>query len=251
MMLSLLTFTLWALPLVLQAAIGLGMFQRRLIKRFPVFFCYTLVVLSGEIANLFFKPNTNSYALVYWCAEILAISLSFVSMSEILKNILPSYTSLRDVLKFVWILSGIFAVIALLMLVLAKPIAGHYSSYDIVMLVERSVRFLQTSLLIVVIALMSVLGLTWQHEALGILVGFGVYSSVALFVYEFGAHLHWLSHTAFAILNSAGYNLAVLIWAFYIVRAPQTVIVEPVSNADLAGWIHTLNEDVDQWSQER
>lgn len=248
-LLYLVTYALWIPPLVLQAVIALGMLRRGLVKRFPLFFSYTVVVFSGEIVMLFFKPNTNPYALIYWCTEILAVLLGLAVIFEILRHILPPRSSPRFVLHFVWVLAGLFAVTALLMLVLAKPTTGNYSMFEVVMLGERSVRFLQASLLTVVIALMSVLGITWQHESLGILAGFGVYSTVALAAYEFGPYLHWISHTAFGLLNTGAYNVAVLIWASYILRPKRPAVVDQLPDAHLAEWINTLNDDVDQWSE--
>jgi hypothetical protein len=107
---------------------------------------------------------------------------------------------------------------------------------------------LQTSLLIVVIALMSALGLTWQHESLGILAGFGIYSAMALAAFEFGAHLRWMSLIAFSLVNSAGYNVAVLIWAFYILRPRRTKPIERLPNDDLEEWNDALSSYVSQRS---
>lgn len=244
-LLNLVIYALWIFPIVLQAAIVFGMVRRKLVKSFPFFFGYTVVVLSGDITTLFFKSNTNSYALIYFCVEVLAVLFGFTVIFEILRHILPRSSSPRFVLNLVWVLAGLFAVTASLMLVLAKPTTGNYSAIEVVLLAERSVRFLQASLLIVVIALMSVLGLTWHYEALGILVGFGAYSAVALVAFECGA-LHWMSHTAFSILNSAGYNLAALIWAFGILHPRRRNPLDRLPNTDLTEWNSALNNYVSQ-----
>src|SRR4029077_12254048 len=114
---------------------------------------------------------------------------------------------------------------------------------------ERSVRFLQSSLLIVVIALMSRLGLSWHQESVGIAAGFGVYSALALACFELGAHLHVISQLALALVNSAAYNLAVLIWAFYILRPSRVTPVEDLPKTDLAEWNSAVTDYVNQWSR--
>ena len=240
-------YALWVFPLVAQAAIAFGMIRRKSVKSFPIFFTYTVVVFFSETGLLVFHPIGNVYYQLYAYKEGLAVLLGLAVILEILRYILPPYSSPRFVFNFVWILAGLFAVTALLMLVLAMPTMGNYSMLGIIILAERSVRFLQASLLIVVIALMSVLGLTWQHESMGILVGFGVYSAVALAAFEFGAPLHWMSLTASSILNSAGYNIAVLIWAFYILRPPRRrTPAQPLPAADLAEWNNTLDDYLNQ-----
>jgi hypothetical protein len=241
-------YALWLFPLVVQAAIVFGIIRRKLAKSFRIFFIYTVVVFSSEMGLLVFHPTGMVYRRFYSCKEALAIALGFAAIFDILRHILPPYSSPRFVRNLVCVLAALFAVTALLMFVSAKPMTGNYAMYEVIMLAERSVRFLQASLLIVVIALMSVLGLTWQHEALGILLGFGVYSAMALVAFEFGA-IHWMNPIAFSMLNSAGYNVAVLIWAFYLLRPRARNPVERLPNADLTEWNDALDSYVNQRSR--
>src|SRR6202011_5392274 len=170
------TTGLWLLPLVLQAAIAVVMRCRRLVRIFPVFFSYTVLVLSREIVLLFLRYPGNLYALVYWCGEALAVLLGLGVIFEAVRHLFPPYPFLRTLLRVVWIVGAIAAVTAFLMLVFTNDIRGADRIFELIILVERSVRFLQASLLIVVIALMSRLGLTWHHYLIGIVAGFGIYS---------------------------------------------------------------------------
>jgi hypothetical protein len=247
-LLNFVIYALWVFPLVVQAAIVFGMVRRKLVRSFPVFFTYTVWVLFAEAGLLVFHPTGKAYRWLYSCKEALAIVLGLAVLFDVLRHILPPYFSPRFVMNCVWILTGLFAVTALLMFVSAKPMTGNYATYEVIMLAERSVRFLQASLLIVVIGLMSVLGLTWQHEALGILLGFGVYSAAALVAFECGA-LHWMNPIAFSILNSAGYNVAVLIWAFYMLRPTRRKPTGRLPNVDLAEWNNALDNYVNQGSR--
>jgi hypothetical protein len=242
-LLRVLIYALWLFPLVLQAAIAFGMIRRKLVKSFPVFFSYTVWVFSSAAGLLFVKSSGSLFQRLYSYEEGISVVLGFAVMFEVLRHILPPYSSPRLVMTFVWVLAGLFAVTAILIFVSAKPMTGNYAMYEVIVLAERSVRFLQASLLIVVIALMSVLGLTWHHESVGILIGFGVYSAVALVAFEFGV-LHWLNPIAFSMLNSAGYNFAALIWAFYILHPRRKKPVKRLPNADLADWNDALNNFV-------
>jgi hypothetical protein len=247
-LLNLVIYALWVFPLVVQAAILFGMVRRKLVKSFPIFFTYTVVVFFSETALLVFHPVGNVYRRFYTYKEALAVVLGLAVILEILRYILPPYSSPKFVFNFVSLLTGLFAVTALLMFVSAKPMTGNYAMYEVIVLAERSVRFLQASLLIVMIALMSLLAVTWQHESLGILIGFGIYSAVALVAFECGA-LHWLDPVAFSMLNSAGYNVAALIWAFYILRPRRTKPLDRLPNPDLAEWNNTLDNYVNQRSR--
>ena len=110
--------------------------------------------------------------------------------------------------------------VALAMLIWTKGPAGADVALEWIILSERSARFLQVCLLIVAIALMSRLGLTWRNYSLGIAAGFGVYAALDLVLLELRAHLHLMSDSTFVLLRSAAYNLGVLIWAYYFLR-PQ------------------------------
>ena len=245
-------YTLWLFPLVMQAAILFGMIRSQLVKSFPIFFTYTVVVFFSDTGLLLFHPPAgNLYHRLYSYKEAAAVVLGFAAIFEVLRYILPPYSSPRFVFNLVWVLSGVFAVSALLMLVVAKPTIGNtpFPMFEVITLTERSVRFLQASLLIVVIALMSALGLTWQHEALGILAGFGIYSAVALAAFEFGAHLRWMSLIAFSLLNSAGYNIAVLIWGFFILRPRRWKPIERLPNSDLEQWNDAMDNYINQRSR--
>jgi hypothetical protein len=243
----LVTKILWVFPLVLQSAIAFSMLRRRLVTSFPVFFGYTVLVLSADTALLFLNTSTNLYALVYWCEEALAVLLSLGVIFEILLHIFAAYPSLRFVLNSVSALGTVFAVAALLMLILAEGDRGANRAFEFVILAERSARFLQACLLIVVIALMSRLGLKWHNVSVGIAAGFGTYSALALAGWELRAHLHVVSHATFVLLNSAAYNVAAIIWAFYILLPPQAIRVEYLPKFNLAEWNNAVSAYIIQW----
>src|SRR5215831_12259226 len=116
----LLTKTLWLFPLVLQVAIAAVMLWRKLAGVFPVFFAYTVVMVSRETALFFLPYSGRAYSLVYWWGEALAVLLGIGVIFETLRNILPPYPFLRLVLKLVWVLGGMAAATALLMLLFSS-----------------------------------------------------------------------------------------------------------------------------------
>ena len=241
-----LTKILWLTPPFLQSLILLVMLRRKLVGSFPLFFIYTVVVVSRDFILLFLRKGTL-YFLIFWWGETLAILLGLAVIFEILAHILPKSPSLRFVLNSVLIFGAIAAVAALLILVLAKPGEGDAPLLEVIVMGERSVRFLQSSLLVVVIALMSRLGLSWHQESVGIAAGFGVYSALALAAFELSGHLHVISTATLALVNSAAYNLATIIWAFYILRPMRVTPVKHLPKADLAEWNSAVSSYVNQW----
>lgn len=241
--------TLWGLPLVLQAGITVFMGRHKLVNIFPFFFSYSAVVLTTGLALIFLPYGHRAYALVYWSSETLAVLLGLAVVFEILGHVLPRTSSLRFISHCVWVLGSIAAVAALLMLIMSEPQKGNDRVFGVIMVAERSIRFLQASLLIIVTALMSRLGLTWRDESVGIAAGFGIYSALALGLYQFGYHVHLISGSAFVLLNSAAYNVAVIIWAFYILRPSRVTPIKHLPKTDLAEWNSAVTDYVNQWSR--
>ncbi|HEX3740210.1 MAG TPA: hypothetical protein VHV29_10840 [Terriglobales bacterium] len=238
---------LWVFSLVLQGAIALSMPTKRLVLTFPIFFAYTVLEVFTQTALLFFDTRGNRYALIYWYSEAVAVLLGLLIIFEVLRHILPPARSPRFVTNSVWILTAITAVVALLLLVSAKPGAENEPSYDLIIRGERSVRFLQASLLIMVTALMSRLGLSWHDKSVGIATGFGVYSALALVAYEFGPHLHFMSSTAMSLLNGIAYTLAVIIWAIYLLPSRSRLPIEYLPKFNLAEWNNVVGSYINQW----
>lgn len=243
------TKILWLTPPLLQTAIMFVMVRRRLVGPFPLFFSYTAVVVFRDVI-LFFMRKGPLYFLIFWWGETLAVLLGLAVIFEIAVHILPKSPSLKFVLKAMLIFGAIAAVAALFMLVLAKPSGGGNDPLLVVIgMAERSVRFLQSCLIVVLIALMSRLGLSWHQESVGIAAGFGVYSALALVCFELSIHLHAISETTLALINSAAYNLATMIWAFYILLPARVTPVEHLPQTDLAEWNTAVTDYVNQWSR--
>jgi hypothetical protein len=245
---DLLTKILWLTPLFLQTVILFVMLRRKLVGSFPLFFSYTVAIVCREFILLFLEKGVF-YFLIYWWGETLAILLGLAVIFEILAHILPKSPSLRFVLNFVLMFGAIAAIAALLILALAKPGGGDARLLEVIVMGERSVRFLQSSLLVLVIALMSRLGLSWQQESVGIAAGFGVYSALALTGFELCGHLHVISPPTLALVNSVAYNLAAMIWAFYILPPRRTPSIEYLPKTDLAEWNSAVTNYVNQWSR--
>jgi hypothetical protein len=269
MILYLVTRILWYVPLILQVAIAAVMLRRKLVGIFPVFFCYTVLVASCATVSLFLPTRGTSYALLYWWGDALAVLLGLGVIFETLKNILPAYPILRLVMKSVWVLGGLAAATALLMLVFSSggatargtPAAGGVARADkdgavfdpakdpvleSILLTERAARFLQVCLLIIVIALMSRLGLTWQQYSVGIVAGFGIFSALDLAALEFHGHLHFMSDNVFGLIRPAAYNLGAIIWAAYFLRSWSQTPVAYLPKTNLSEWNEAVNDYVDQ-----
>ena len=245
------TYLFWALPVALQPLIAVAMFRRGLIRDFPVFFTYSVSIPARDTAlfvlQYILRSSKDLYATVYWWGDAASIVLTLGIIIETSWHFIQPYPFLRFFLKVIWISAVIAGAAALAMLIWTKGPAGTDVALEWILLSERSAKFLQVCLLIVAIAFMSRLGLSWRDYALGIAAGFGVYAALDLVLLELGGHLHVLNGDAFVLLRSAAYNLGVVIWAFYFFRPQGGNRVDRLPDTDLANWNDTVNQHVDKW----
>jgi hypothetical protein len=243
------TTVLWLVPLALQCVIAVVMSLRGLARRYPLFFGYTVLLPARDLVLLFLPYAGHRYSNVYWWGEAGAVLLSLGVIAETIWYLIEPYPFLRTVFKTFWILCGLAAVAALAMLFWNNGPGGADLALGQIILMERSARFLQVCMLIVAIGLLSRLGLTWHHHSLGITAGFGIYAALDLTLLELRANLHVITDSAFVLLRSASYNLAVVIWGVYFLRRREIKPVEYLPSTDLTNWNETLSERVDKWYQ--
>src|SRR5712691_1423233 len=241
------TFVLWFAPLAIQCVIALVMLRRGLVAQFPFFFSYTILLPVRDL-SLYFLPNPGDrYSTVFWLGEAAAVLLSLAIIFEISLHFVRSFPFLRLFLRVLWIATGVAGAAALALLFWTKGPAGTDVALEWITLSERSARFLQVCLLILAIAMISRLGLTWRNYSLGIAAGFGVYAALDLVLLELRAHLHVVTDSTFVLLRSAAYNLGVAIWAFYFLRPQGGKRVGGLPSTDLANWNDALTQHIDQW----
>jgi hypothetical protein len=240
------TIILWVIPLALQYAIAAAILRRQLIRIFPIFFSYTALIVFRETVLFFVRYPSKSYALIYWWGDALAVLLGIGAIVEAIRHIFPTHPFLRRFLGSVWIF-GIIAVVMSLLLLFSERASGPDPLLEWIILLERSARFLQACMFIVVIVLMSRFGLAGHHCVVGIVVGFGVYSAVELAGLELRGHLHYVTDVMLVRLNSVAYNLSAIIWAFYFLRPWRHDIVDHLPETDLAEWNEAVTDHIRQW----
>ena len=237
------TVALWIAPIVVQSIIVIVMLHRKLVEIFPVFFTYSVLLPAREVLLLFVRNHPDLYSRIYWFSEAIVVALSLGVIYEVIWHLIRPYSFLRRfAFRFFWIVAALALGLGLIMFLSSSRSIQPDPLLEIIVMAERSVRFLQACWLIVLVLLMSRLGLTWQHYAVGIATGFGVFSASDLALLELQAHLHLITYETLALLNSTAYNVAVTIWALYFVASrPRKVIVESLPDTEIARWNEVLS----------
>jgi hypothetical protein len=238
------TVALWIGPIVIQSIIVVVMLHRKLVGIFPVFFTYSVLVPAREILLFFVRNHLNLYSRIYFFSEAIVVTVSLGVIYEVIWHLIRPYSFLRRfAFRFFWIVAAVALALGLTMFLSSSRSVQASHRIEIIILAERSVRFLQACWLIVLVLLMSRLGLTWQYYAVGIATGFGVFSASYLALLELEAHLHLITYETLQLLNSTAYNVAAMIWALYFVPSrPRKVIVESLPSTEIARWNEMLSE---------
>ena len=245
MHLSPLHYALWISGLTLQALICIAMLKRRLIAYCPCFFAYTLfqVFRSGAQFYVYHRMAVANYFWAYWIGQAVSAALGFAVIYEIYVNLFRQYEAIRrlGLLLFRWA-AGVLLIVAV---VVAASSQGSEASraVEAVITLERSVRVIQCGLLCLLLAFATYFGLSWKNYVFGIALGLGVFASVEMAAITLRGHFGSIASGTLALVNSAAYYCAILIWVSYFL-APQPVAkkVEKIPKYDLEAWNQALLE---------
>lgn len=216
----------WLMGPVLQSALLVFMVRRQLHTVFPRFFSYIVfqIVKSG-VLFLIYRYRYENYFDAYWTGNAISVLLAVTVMDEILHNLLKQYGSIQSLasLIFRW------ACGLLLLLSIVNAVSSQQSGADrvvsAVLTFDRSVRFMQCGLCILLLMLCRVLRNCWRQHVFGIALGFGVFASIELMLVSIVMHFGDRSVATISLVKSAAYNAVTLVWILYLKRQSEPLLV--------------------------
>lgn len=244
---ALLIRILWLFSIALETAILFVILRRKLLLTFPFFFAYASSMLSRDIVLIFIRYPSNLYARIYWYGEIVTVFLALAVIFETIRCIFPEYPFLRLGLNLAKMLGSVAALAAILMMVLAEAGPGSDHIFDLILLAERSVKFVQASWLILVMMLISYYGISWRRYSIGIVAGFGVHAALTLAFFELRTHANLVSNAFFVLCNLAAYDLSAVIWAVFFLRSWRTLPSPHLPETNLSEWNDAVSAYTQQW----
>jgi hypothetical protein len=233
---------LWLCGILLQIGILWQMRRRGLHHNFRFFFLYIGFILVKDLLltgiYVFAHP---AYVAAYWFGEAAAIALSLMVLEEVMRNALRPFENLRRIGM------GIFAVAVLVAMgaAVASALAPGRDSNALavaILVMLRGVRVLQVVLLLSLIALSSVLRISWLDLGFGIMVGFGVFVSLELAVVAVRAYAGESAEALLRIMAPASFLGAQLVWAYYATRSVPVVTPAAVTVAGNESWNQAMQE---------
>ena len=221
-MISNLQLALWIAHPVLQLAVAIVMFKRKLYKVFPFFFTYIIsqVVTFSILFPLFRLDYSDAFYYAYWVCAAISLAIGFKVIHEVFLDVFRPYHTLKD------LGSVLFKWAALVMMLVALVVAAGSSATQLgafgeaVITVQRCVRVVQCGLILFLLVFSRYLGVSWKQQSFGIALGFGGFASVelAMATLNVGGRLN---HSTKDLGIMVSYNLAILVWfAYALVKSP-------------------------------
>src|SRR5262249_39982562 len=155
---------LWVSHPLLQLAVAIGMYWRKLHRNHPFFFYYLIsqiVAFSLEFP-IFHSGNYALYFYTYWSCNALGLMLGFKVIHEVFVDVFRPFHTLRD------LGSVLFEWAGLVMLLVAAVVAASSPASDdpviqAILTVERCVRVIQVGLIMFLLAFCKYLGVSWKQ----------------------------------------------------------------------------------------
>lgn len=206
---------LWCAQPILQSAVAVVLWRRKLHKEFPVFFVFLVAqaVNFGITFPLWLRGDYRMYFWFFWMGEAVNAVLGFKVIHEIFIDVFRPYHTLKDLgtLLFKW--AGV-------VMLLVSVVVAFSNSFDqspllhAVTTLQRSVRIVQLGLILFMLLFSGFLGVSRKQISFGISLGFGLFAGVELLLMALNSG-GFVRQANFNLINMVAYLLATMVWAGY------------------------------------
>jgi hypothetical protein len=232
-------FCLWGAQPILQAAVALIFWRRKLYRQFPAFYWYLLaqIVNFAVIFPLWLTGSRTLYFWFFWLGEAVNAVLGFKVIHEIFLDVFRPYHTLKDLgtLLFKW--AGVVLLLLALVVAFSNSL-DHDPLVDALATLQRSVRVVQVGLVIFLLLFSRFLGVSRRQICFGISLGFGLLASVDLILMVLNSG-GFVAQDNLNLIDMATCNLAILVWFGYSL-ARKAVSQATVNHLQTQRWEQSL-----------
>lgn len=245
-----LLLVLWVIQPIIQAAMAIILYRRKLHKEFPAFFMYVVAQIPIFCIQFFLYRFTGPgghglYFDSYWLACALNLLLAFRIIHEIFLDIFKPYHALKD------LGTALFRWAAIIMVLVSAVLVSVSSSWrdplmSTILVVQRSVAVVQCGLVVFLLAFSGSLGVNWRRLSFGVALGFGIVACGDLFMTMLYSVLR--IHILISLVSMAAYDLGMLVCLYYSVvnrRSDMVPVLVPQRWDEALMDIQAAPSDVD------
>ncbi len=238
---------LWASQPILQGAVVLSLWRKKLHKEFPVFMTYLLAqILTVTILLPVYNFASDHFYFHYWvflnwAASLVGFSMGFKVLHEIFMDVFRPFYAMKDLgtVLFRW---GALVMLLVGVVVAASARADLPLVDQALVAVQRCVRLTQVGMVLFLLSFGSHLGIRWRDRSFGLALGFGFFASTELIVYALLLNgREYISQNGGTIAVMIAYDLSILIWLTYC-WTPSPLAVATSTKLKTLRWDRSLNE---------
>ncbi len=216
----------WLAGPVLQVTLFLLMVHRKLHREFPRFFSYIIYqIVKAGILFLVYRYSGENYFDAYWAGNAISVLLGVVVMDEILQHLLKQYGGIQKLASVIFR----WACGLLIVLSVVNAFSIQQTSADrvvsAVLAFDRSERFMQCGLCLLLLVLCRFLRNCWRQHVFGIALGFGIFACIEMVLVSIVMYFGDGPGATVSLVKSFAYNAVTLLWIMYVWR-PSEVAVE-------------------------
>lgn len=216
------------------------LYARGLQKQYPWFVAYLWLVLGRAPILFFLRPYRTTYFYSYWIAETITVALSLLVIFEIYRQVLTSsgFNLSRST----------FVLLTVALLALAAGSAFWLETADspamlrAILILSRTVRIVQVALLAILLVASLFFNFYWQSLPFGFALGYGVYATIELVAATFRSSLGPSGDTVFVAAKVLSYQLAVMVWIFFIWRHREQHALRAMPVASVSEWMRPVQQ---------
>ena len=210
---QILNLVLWCAHPVLQLAVVVAIWRRKLHKQFPAFFAYLLCQIALFAAIFPFRSHYTWFFWCYWIGAAVNALLSFLIIHEIFLDVFRPYATLKDLGTVVFKWAGVVMLLVAVVVAFSNS-SDHGLLMHVVFTLQRSVRLVQFGLILFLLLFSRFLGVSRRQFSFGVALGFGLFAGVELILMavEFGG---FLDNRTFDLINMVVYNVSIITWFVY------------------------------------
>ena len=243
---------LWIAPAVIQVGLAAMMIHRKLARRFPAFFVYTVyeALQCAVLVTLDFMDSVSGsqYADAFLAGAVVSAALRFAVVYEIFGEVFQSYPALQEFggILFRWA-TTILMIVAVIMV--AYTSGTERDKFTIAfIIVERAINIMQCGLVVLLVLLARFLSFSWTSYVMGIALGFGLFSSVELaksaLRAQYGLYFAWKT---FPVVTGGIYHACVVLWVVTLLLPEYSSRrTSPPSVQELQHWNDALERVLHQ-----
>lgn len=230
---------LWLAPAGIEAAIVIAMIYKKLWRELPIFGSYLILDVVRVCFMFQLRNNPIEYFYAYWVTEALACFAVLWVIKELFDNAFQRHLGLQQLGNVLFQWSIVILLVVGVLSAWTCPGVDARKLMAGIVTVKLVVTVVESGLLAFLFLFAFAFGLSWQHYATGVCIGFGIRGAVematiaALRIYgdAFIPLRNWIVPTLVAC--------SVLIWAaYFLLPKPERAVQSPIQ----------LKNRLDEWN---